>query len=93
MDGRREQSRTEKHRSRENPDTRAVSPSGMVQVDDYPNLRLLCWNVGTRCISRKHAFALYERNWRWLDVARAPDPERALIDDLAREFGRGLINA
>ena len=50
VDSRREQSRTEKHRSRENPDTRAVSPSGMVQVDDYPNLRLLCWNVGTRCI-------------------------------------------
>lgn len=93
VDGRREQSRPGKHRPQENPVTRAVPSQGLVRVDEYPNLMLLCWNVGTPCVSRKHAFALYERNWRWLDVASAPDRERALIDDLAREFGRGLINA
>ena len=93
MDGCREQSRPGKHRLQENPDTRAVPSQGLVRVDEYPNLKLLCWNVEAPCITRRNAFALYERNWRLVDVAVAPEHERALIDDLAREFGRGLINA
>ena len=65
----------------------------LLLVDDFPNLELLCWNRRTRYISRRDAFALYERNWRFVDLAGAPDRERMLIDDLAREFGNGLINA
>ena len=65
----------------------------MVRVADYPNLMLLCWNAVAPCITRRDAFALYERNWRLVDVDGAPEHERTLIDDLAREFGRGLINA
>ena len=65
----------------------------MVRVADYPNLALLCWNIKAPCVTRRNAFALYERNWRLVDVAGAPEHERVLIDDLAREFGRGLINA
>ena len=65
----------------------------MVRVANYPNLKLLCWSFGAPYVTRRNAFALYERNWRWLDIAGAPPHERELIDDLAREFGRGLINA
>lgn len=65
----------------------------LLQVDDYPSLKLLCWNRRTPYVTRRDAFALYERNWRFVDLASTPDSERALIDDLAREFGNGLINA
>ncbi|MXW34388.1 MAG: hypothetical protein F4X11_02980 [Acidobacteria bacterium] len=65
----------------------------LLLVDDYPALKLLCWNRRIRYITRRDAFALYERNWRFVDLAGAPKRERMLIDDLAREFGNGLINA
>ncbi len=65
----------------------------LLLVDDYPALRLLCWNRRMPYITRRDAFALYERNWRFVDLAGAPKRERMLIDDLAREFGNGLINA
>ena len=65
----------------------------LLLVDDYPGLKLLCWNRHLPYITRRDAFALYERNWRFVDLPGAPDRERMLIDDLAREFGNGLINA
>ena len=82
-----------KQRPQEVRDPHADSSQGMVRVDEFPNLELLCWNIKAPCVTRRNAFALYERNWRLLDLASAPEHERALIDDLAREFGRGLINS
>ena len=93
MDGPREQPRTVKHRQSRDRDAGSGDPRGLVRVADYPNLELLCWNIEAPCITRRNAFALYERSWRFIDVAGAPERERALIDELAREFGRGLINA
>ena len=92
MNGRREQPRAAKQRQG-GQDAGAGVPRGMVRVDEYPNLELLCWNLNAPCVTRRDAFSLYERNWRLVDHAAAPTHERAFIDDLAREFGRGLINA
>ena len=64
-----------------------------VDVEPYPNLRLLCWNLAAARITRRDAFAIYERSWRWIDAADTPAHERAFIDGLAEEFGGGLINA
>ena len=65
----------------------------MVEVGAYPNLELVCWNRNVRFMTRREAFALYERNWRWIDTASLPEHERALIQDLSSEFGAGVINA
>ena len=92
MDGRREPPPSVKQRQR-GQDAGAGVPRGMVRVDEYPNLKLLCWNLKAPCVTRREAFSLYERNWRLVDHAAASAHERAFIDDLAREFGRGLINA
>ena len=64
-----------------------------IDVESYPNLKLLCWNLATPRITRRDAFAMYERNWRWIDAASTPAHERAFIDSLAEEFGGGLISA
>ena len=64
-----------------------------IDVESYPNLKLLCWNLATPRVTRRDAFAIYERNRRWIDAANTSSHERALIDSLAAEFGGGLINA
>jgi len=64
-----------------------------VDVESYPTLRLLCWSLAEPRLTRRDAFAIHERNWRWIDTAGTPAHERAFIDSLAEEFGGGLINA
>lgn len=66
-----------------------------IEVTSYPNLELLLlyWNLAAARITRRDAFAIYERNWRWIDAASTPAHERAFIESLAAEFGGGVINA
>ena len=64
-----------------------------VDVESCPTLKLLCWSLAEPRLTRRDAFAVYERNWRWIDPASTPAHERAFIDSLAEEFGGGLINA
>jgi hypothetical protein len=64
----------------------------MVDVRSYPELALLLWNRRDRFIPAREAFALYERNWRFVDAAHLSAGERALIDRLARRYGNGVLN-
>lgn len=64
----------------------------IVDSRSFPALHALCWNRRQPYLIRKDAFALYERNWRHVDRDGLTDAERDLIDDLAREFGQGLLN-
>ena len=43
-----------------------------IDVESYPNLKLLCWNLATPRVTCRDAFAIYERNWRWIDAANTP---------------------
>jgi hypothetical protein len=45
----------------------------------------------SRPITGAEALGLYEANWRHVEVASLSDPERALIQQLADRFGRGLL--
>ena len=65
----------------------------IIEVAAFPNLALLIWNQDVEYLTRKDAFQLYERNWRHIDEAHLPAHERALIDELALEFGHGVISA
>jgi hypothetical protein len=65
----------------------------VIDTREYPELRLLCWNRAERFIPAAEAFALYERNWRFVDAAAISPAERALIDRLAERFGNGVLNA
>jgi len=42
----------------------------MVDIDAWPTLRELAWNRASRFIPAAEALALYERNWRHVDVLR-----------------------
>jgi len=64
----------------------------VIAVDEYDNLRALCWNRTTRYLGAEAAFRLYERNWRHVDRKNMKEAERTLIARLTGRFGRGVLN-
>lgn len=64
-----------------------------LRIADYPQLTLIAWNLRPEdLIAEDEAFALYERNWRFVDQARLDEKERALIDRLTQQYGKGVMN-
>ena len=60
---------------------------------DYPQLKLIAWTrPGKESIDEKDAFALYERNWRFVDRDALTRRENSLITRLAKKFGHGVMN-
>lgn len=63
-----------------------------LHIDDYPQLALLAWNRAVRDIAEDEAFALYERNWRFVDAEHMTALEAALIKRLTAQYGKGFLN-
>ena len=64
-----------------------------VQIDDYPQLRGLCWNrPGAGVIDGVEALALYERNWRFVDRGAMTADEEHLLAALVFRYGNGVLN-
>ncbi len=61
-------------------------------IADYPQLSLLAWNRAGANISEAEAFALYERNWRFVDLTQITENEVVLINRLKTLYGRGILN-
>lgn len=61
-------------------------------LDHYPQLKLIAWNrAPSKEIGESDAFALYERNWRFVDPEALTVREKALIERLSAKFGHGLL--
>jgi len=61
---------------------------------DFPELALLLWNRDlARPVLASDAFAIYERNWRFVDQARLTKREAQFIRDLTEAFGNGVLLA
>ena len=65
----------------------------VIDLERWPALRELAWNRAQRWIAAEDAFALYERNWRFVDPRRLTPEEAKLVDRLKHRFGRGILNA
>lgn len=65
----------------------------VIDLEKWPALRELAWNRAQRWIAAEDAFALYERNWRFVDRDRLTAGEAGLVDRLKRRFGAGMLNA
>jgi hypothetical protein len=74
------------------PRLKALLEETVIAVDDYDNLKALCWNRRERFLGAEEAFRLYERNWRHVDRCNMTQAERALIARLADRFGNGVLN-
>lgn len=63
-----------------------------IVLDEYPALRQLAWQMpGVADLDPAAALALYERNWRHVDVDALVPRERALIRRLTRTLGHGRL--
>ncbi|WP_214475928.1 hypothetical protein [Mesorhizobium sp. dw_380] len=64
----------------------------MIVPAEFPELQALVWHRdATRPIPAEEAFAIYERNWRFVDQKRLTPSERLLIQNLADKFGHGIL--
>ncbi|TPN70774.1 hypothetical protein FJ986_00645 [Mesorhizobium sp. B1-1-1] len=64
----------------------------MIVPAEFPELQALVWSRDvTRPIPAEEAFAIYERNWRFVDQERLTTSERLLIQNLAEKFGQGIL--
>jgi len=64
-----------------------------IRLSDFPQLKLIAWNRRSDdSIDEAEAFALYERNWRYVDEASLLPDERRLIERLTQAFGKGVLN-
>lgn len=63
-----------------------------VRVSDYPQLLSLSWSIHTPVLTLREAFAMYERNWRLVNVDMLIPRERAFIERLAQSLGNGVIH-
>ena len=64
----------------------------MIQIEKYPQLRLIAWNRPTGEVSEQEAFAIYERNWRFIDAGSLTEEERQLIERLKADYGNGVMH-
>ncbi|AZO24829.1 hypothetical protein EJ070_31965 [Mesorhizobium sp. M1E.F.Ca.ET.045.02.1.1] len=59
---------------------------------EFPQLQVLAWSRdASRPIPAEEAFALYERNWRFVDQKSLTARENLLIRKLADKFGHGIL--
>ncbi|WP_221955750.1 hypothetical protein [Rhizobium laguerreae] len=67
-------------------------PESMIVPNDFPELKSLAWNRNpARAMPAGEAFALYERNWRFVDTGRLTKRDTQLIRDLAATYGNGVL--
>jgi hypothetical protein len=60
----------------------------------YGELARLAWNRdSSRPITGEEALALYEANWRHVDIASLSESEKQLIGELTKRFGAGHLLA
>ena len=63
-----------------------------IEIADYPQLRCITWDRPSETfIDERNAFALYEANWRFVDLQSMLPHELALIERLKLEIGRGVM--
>lgn len=63
-----------------------------VKVREYPQLQQLCWNRPNEdVVDGETAFALYERNWRFVDREAITQREQDLVNLLTERFGNGCL--
>ncbi len=64
-----------------------------IHLADYPQLKLLAWNRrDDDLVEEEEAFALYERNWHFVEEEKLSLNERQLIERLTTLFGKGVMN-
>jgi hypothetical protein len=71
-----------------------INADTLIVPADFPELALLVWNRDrSRPMPAGEVFAVYERNWRFVDREQLTKEETQLIRDLTMTFGNGVMLA
>ena len=63
-----------------------------IRLADYPQLKRLAWQLhGVTTLRPEEALALYERNWRHVDLTALAPAERTLVNALVQHLGGGRL--
>lgn len=62
-----------------------------IDAAQYPQLNLVTWDRSVKIIPEKDAFAIYEKNKRFLDLDNADRKEISLINRLTEKYGNGVM--
>lgn len=65
--------------------------SGAITIADYPELKLLCWNVHVGVIDGETAIGIYERNWHHVHQNLLTEKEHKLIAELVKAYRNGVF--
>lgn len=63
----------------------------MIIINNYQQLKLLCWNIHSKTIDEKTALYLYETSWRFVDKKNLTNDEILLIEMLIKNYGNGVF--
>ncbi len=63
----------------------------LVNLDFYPSLAILGWQLHRRELEREELFELIENQWRYIDHANLNPDEKQLLQSLANEFSKGVF--
>lgn len=65
----------------------------MIKLSDYPQLSSIAWNRRKDSfVTEEEALSLYEANWRWVEEELLTEAELALIKELMKNVGNGVLN-
>ena len=64
-----------------------------IDISCCPQLKMLLWTrKDTIELEDKEALSLYEANWRFIEPEKMTTEERAVLDQLVRTVGNGVLN-
>lgn len=63
----------------------------LLNLNHYPNLAVLGWQMHRREFTRQEIFELIENQWRYIDHANLNSEEKQLLQSLADEFSQGVF--
>ena len=65
--------------------------NNLIDRNQYPELDLMLWDNASPYIEKKEAFHIYERRFHFIDFNKISKQEKKLIQELADEFGNGVL--
>lgn len=69
----------------------SITSEDAVRIDDHQQLKRIAWHRQGEMLTKREAFALYERNWRHIDQSTLDLSERTFIADLVKTYGKGVM--
>lgn len=69
---------------------RPKSDVHMVKIEDFPELKLITWNIHLSELTEEEAYGIYLAYWRHVSEDEMTDKEKSLVKMLCEKYGGGI---